>query len=129
MEEQLHAQFYKAEPKISITNLSKLKQRLDEPTKSFFERVKRLKNRCTIQLRESQMKDLALGSLNLEFRKNFDGHAFKDICELGTKVTKFRNLINEENKMKNSSIGTYYTDSNHCANLDIDPSILEKLIK
>lgn len=44
MEEQFHAQFYKAEPEISIADLSKLKQRPDELTESFLERFKRLKN-------------------------------------------------------------------------------------
>lgn len=35
MEEQFHAQFYRAKPKIFIADLSKLKQRPDEPAESF----------------------------------------------------------------------------------------------
>lgn len=73
------------------------------------------------------MADLDLGGLNLEFRKKFD--VFRDICELGTMVTKFENLMKEENQRKNSSMGTYYNDLNYCANLDIDLALLGKLIK
>lgn len=43
------------------------------------------------------MADLGLGSLNLEFRKKFNGHIFRDICEHGTRVTKFKSLMKEKN--------------------------------
>lgn len=129
MEEQFHAQFYRAEPKISIADLFKLKQRPNEPAESFLKWFKGLKNRCPLQVGESQMADLALGGLNLEFRKKFDGHVFRDICELGTRVTKFESLMKKKNQRKNSSIGTYYTDSNHCVSLDVNPTLLGRLLK
>lgn len=50
-----------------------------------------------MQLGESQMADLALGNINLEFRKKFDGYVFRDICELGTRFTKFESLMKMEN--------------------------------
>lgn len=43
------------------------------------------------------MADLALACLNLKFRKKFDYHMFRDICELGTRVHKFESLMKEEN--------------------------------
>lgn len=43
------------------------------------------------------MADLTPGGLTLEFQKKFGGYVFRDICELGTMVTKFENLMKEEN--------------------------------
>lgn len=74
------------------------------------------------------MADLAIGGLNVEFRKKFDGHVFRNICELGTRVTKFESLMKEENQRKSSCIGTYYNDSNYCVNLDVDLALINKLL-
>lgn len=36
--------------------------------------------------------------------------------------------MKEENQMKNSSMRIYYNNSNYCANIDVDPILLGKLL-
>ena len=56
---------------------------------------------------------MAQKELNIELRKKFQGMEFKDFYELVVKVTKYEELIREENQRRKTSMGTYCQEVNY----------------
>ncbi|CAL8084679.1 unnamed protein product [Prunus armeniaca] len=51
---------------------------------------------------------MAQTALKISLRKRFDGMLFGDLAELANKVSKYEELLREEQQKRNSSKGTYY---------------------
>ena len=50
---------------------------------------------------------MAQKGLVIELRKKFQGMEFRDFYELAAKVTKYEELLREENQWRKTSMGTY----------------------
>ena len=59
MEEAFHAQFFQMEPEVSMIDLARLSQRLDEKAVQFIARFKRARNKCRVILPEPEFMRLA----------------------------------------------------------------------
>ena len=66
-----------------------------------------MRNRCKIHLPEIEYVKMAQRRLDIELRKKFQGMEFKDFYELVIKVTKYEELLMEENQWRKTSMGTY----------------------
>ena len=66
MEDLFHAQFFKMEPEVSMTDLARLCQGPDEKATQFINRFKRARTKCKIVLPEPKFVKLAQNGL--EFR-------------------------------------------------------------
>ena len=67
-----------------------------------------MRNRCKIYLRKIEYVKIAHRGLYIELGKKFQGMEFKNFYELAVKVIKYEELIMEESKWRNTSMGTYY---------------------
>ena len=88
MERQFHTQFFREEPEIYLTELSRVTQRGGELAESFITHFKRMKNRCKIHLPEIEYVKIAHRGLDIELRKKFQDMEFRDFYELAAKVTE-----------------------------------------
>lgn len=51
--------------------------------------------------------------LTWKCEKKFQGMHFRDLYELATKVTKYLELLKEDNLRKKQAMGTYFKDMHH----------------
>ena len=82
MERQFHTQFFRAELKVCIVELSRVTQRNGETTDLFISRFKKMRNRYKIQ-----------------------GMKFRDFYELAAKVIEYEELLEEESYRRKKSMG------------------------
>ena len=87
MGRQFHTQFFKAEPKVCIVELSRVTQRNGEIVDLFISRFKKMRNICKIHLPETEYLKMAQRGLDIELRKKFQGVEFSNFYELVAKVT------------------------------------------
>ena len=113
MEEAFHAQFFQSEPEVSMADLARLSQRLEEKATQFIARFKRARNKCRVILPESEFVRLAQNGLEFRLRKKFDSTEFRDLVELTYKVSRYEALLEEEQDRNNASYKTYYRDPNY----------------
>ena len=71
MERQFHTQFFRIEPEVCITELSRVTQRAGESVDLFIARFKRMRNRYKIMLPEGEYVKMAQRGLDIELRKKF----------------------------------------------------------
>ncbi|CAL8168063.1 unnamed protein product [Prunus armeniaca] len=64
--------------------------------------------KCRIPMEERHFIQMAQTTLKISLRKRFDGMLFGDLAELADKVSKYEELLREEQQKRNSSKGTYY---------------------
>ena len=98
---------------MSIVDLAKLRQRIDEIVEQFIMWFKRACIRCQISLLEKEYVKFAIKGLNFEFRKKFKGVTFFDLYELSDRASTYESLIKEERNMNNSTHGTCFHDPNY----------------
>ncbi|XP_028122709.1 uncharacterized protein LOC114319846 [Camellia sinensis] len=120
MESQFHAQFFRAEPEVTMVDLSKFKQRQGESAKQYIDRFKKVKNRCHVYMREIEVIRLVQKGLNFELRKNLEGVMFKDLFELSSTATSYEAILREEQQRNAASLGTYYQEVEFDTDIDID---------
>ncbi|XP_059639172.1 uncharacterized protein LOC132281486 [Cornus florida] len=113
MQNVFHDQFYRTEPEVSMSDLSRIHQLSNEDVETFLARFKKARNRCQLTLPEEEFVNLALRGLDFELRKKFEGTHCGDLFQLADRVTKYEKILREENERKNSSQGTYYKDPNY----------------
>jgi hypothetical protein len=113
MVEKFQSHFARSNIGVSMADLARLKQKLDESAKQFIMRFKRIRTRCHTTLPEAEYVKIAIDGLNFELRKKFEGITFIDLFELSERASRFEGLLKEENQRKNSSYGTYYQDPNY----------------
>ena len=87
MERQFNRQFFRAEPKIFIAELSRVTHKGVEPADSFITHLKRMRHGCKIHLPETKYVKMVQRGLDIELRKKFLGMEFIDFYEFATKVT------------------------------------------
>ena len=73
MERQFHSQFFRAEPKVCIAELSRVTQRNGETADLFISRFKKMRNICKIHLLETEYVKMAQRGLDIELTKKFQG--------------------------------------------------------
>ena len=112
MERQFHTQFFRADPEVCISKLSRVTQRNGETTDLFIFHFKKMRNRCKIHLPEIEYVKMAQRGLDIELRKKFHGMEFRDFYELATKVTKYEELLKEDSYWRKKSVGTYCQEVN-----------------
>ena len=71
MERQFHTQFFKVEPEVCITELSRATQRNRETVDLFISHFKKTRNRCKIHLSETEYVKMAQRGLDIELMKKF----------------------------------------------------------
>jgi hypothetical protein len=113
MEEKFQSHFARSNIGVSMADLARLKQKLDESAEQFIMRFKRIRTRCHTTLPEAEYVKIAIDGLNFELRKKFKGITFVDLFELSERASRFEGLLKEENQRKNSFYGTYYQDPNY----------------
>jgi hypothetical protein len=113
MEEKFQSHFANSNMGVSMADLARLKQKLDESTAKFIMRFKRIRTRCLTTLPKAEYIKIAIDGLNFELRKKFEGITFIDLFELSERASRFEGLLKEENQRKNSSYGTYYQDPDY----------------
>ena len=67
-----------------------------------------MRNICEIHLPKTKYVKMAQRGLDIELRRKFQGMQLKDFYELVAKVTKYEELLKEENQWRKTSIGTYW---------------------
>ncbi|CAL2258515.1 unnamed protein product [Prunus armeniaca] len=72
-------------------------------------RFKKVENEVQNPIEERHFIQMAQTSLRISLRKRFKGVVFRDLTELAYKVTKYEELLKEEQHKRNASKGTYYT--------------------
>ena len=83
-------------------------QKVGESADLFIARFKIIKNKCKILLPETMYAKMAQRGLDIELRKKFQGMEFQDFYELAVKVSKYEELLKEENQRKKAFIGIYF---------------------
>ena len=53
---------------------------------------------------------MAQRGLDIKLRKKFQGMDFRDFYELAAKVSKYEELLREENQRKKALMGTYFQE-------------------
>ena len=96
MEDVFHAQFFQIEPEVSIADLARLSQRLNEKASNFIARFKKAKHKCRVNLPETEFVKLTLNGLELRLRKKFDATEFRDLVDLTYRVTRYKTLLQKE---------------------------------
>ncbi|XP_058179969.1 uncharacterized protein LOC131327899 [Rhododendron vialii] len=135
MEEQFHAQYFRHEPEVSIADLAKLKQKPNETAEQFLTRFKRLRNQCHCNVPETEIVRIAQDGLEFNFKKQFNGSNFKDLFELSMRASQFEAILQEEELLRNTSLGTYYQDVEGDIEIDVaqvigkTPIICDTLVK
>ena len=76
MERQFHTQFFKAELKVCIAELSRATQINGEIADLFISRIKKMRNICNIHILETKYVKMAQRGLDIELRKKFKGIEF-----------------------------------------------------
>ena len=76
-------------------------------TYSFIAGFKRMRNKCKIHLLETKYVKMDQRGLDIKLRKKFQGLEFRDFYGLADKVTKYEELLKEENQQRKTSMGTY----------------------
>ena len=71
-----------------------------------------MRNRCKIHLPKIKYVKMAQRGLDIELRKKFQGMEFRDFYELAAKVTRYEELLHEDNYWREKSMGTYYQEVN-----------------
>ncbi|XP_077223021.1 uncharacterized protein LOC143856637 [Tasmannia lanceolata] len=112
LERIFHAQFYRTEPEVTMADLARIKQMPQESTEDFITRFKRARSKCFVQLPEKEFVSMARSGLAFELRKKFEDRDFIDLFQLVSCVSKYEQLLKEEEKRRSSSMGTYYRDPN-----------------
>ena len=69
MERQFHTQFFKANPKVCIVELSRVTQRNGEAVDLFISHSKNMRNRCKIHLLETKYMKMVQRVMDIELRK------------------------------------------------------------
>ena len=95
---EFHTQFFRVEPEVCITELSRVTQRNGETIDLFISHFKKMRNKCKIHLPETEYVKMAQRGL--------------DIDELAARVTKYEELLKEESYWRKKSMGTYYQEVN-----------------
>ncbi|XP_059630882.1 uncharacterized protein LOC132273822 [Cornus florida] len=113
LEEMFHTQFYKTEPDVSMTDLSRLSQMLGKMAEDFIGKFKRVRHKCQVSLLETEYMSLALNGLDFELRKKFEGMQFQDLFQLASSAARYEKVLKEEQDRRNASRGTYYRDPNY----------------
>ena len=71
-----------------------------------------MRNRCKIDLLETEYVKMVQRGLDIELRKKFQGMEFRDLYELIAQVTEYEELLKEESRWRKTSMGTYYQSVN-----------------
>jgi hypothetical protein len=71
MEEIFQSHFARSNIGVSITDLARLKKKLDESAEQFIMRFKRIRTRCLTTLPKAEYIKIAIDGLNFELRKKF----------------------------------------------------------
>ena len=79
MEVMFHQQFYRAEPEVTIADLSKMHQLLLELVEAYLTRFKTTHFKCKLPLPETEFVWLVQNGLEFELLNNFEGTKFKDL--------------------------------------------------
>ncbi|XP_059663630.1 uncharacterized protein LOC132309330 [Cornus florida] len=111
--DSFHTQLYRAEPEVSIVDLSRLHELPGESMMSFLSRFRRVKYKCNLSLLPEEYVKIVVNGLKFELRKKFEGVQFHDLFDLASRVAKYEELLHEEQDQKSSSKGTYYRDPNY----------------
>ncbi|XP_059639356.1 uncharacterized protein LOC132281699 [Cornus florida] len=72
MQDVFRDQFYRTEPEVSMSDLSRIHQLPNEDVETFLARFKKARNRCQLTLPEEEFVNLALSGLDFELRKKFE---------------------------------------------------------
>ena len=54
---------------------------------------------------KTEFVKMAIGGMNFELRKKFEGMEFRDLYELATMAAQYERILLDEQEMKNSSRG------------------------
>lgn len=108
IENAFHDYYHRIQPKVTISDLTALKQSENESAQDFITRFRKLKMKCKIPIEERHFIQMAQTSLRISLRKRFEGVVFRDLTELADKVTKYEELLKEEQHKRNAFKGTYY---------------------
>ena len=71
MERQFYTQFFRAEPKVCIVELSRVTQINGKTANLFISRFKKMRNICKIHLPETEYVKMTQRDLEIELRKKF----------------------------------------------------------
>ena len=89
MEQLFHAQFYKAESEVALTDLANLRQLPGEWAETFLQRFKVARGRCYVSLPEREFVRIAQVCLNIDLKRKLQDHEFWDLPQLITSVVRY----------------------------------------
>ena len=113
-------EFYRARPKISLTDLARISQFPGQSVEQYIMRFYKLRTQCISVISEAECIPMVVRGLNYSMREHFKGHHFRDLFELTTRVASYERLLKEKDQRRSSSKGTYYQDPFEVSTIDED---------
>jgi len=93
---QFQNHFSQNDPGVTVSDLTRIQQKLGEPVEDYLKRFKNSRTKCHLNIPEIDFVSIAQDGLAIQFKKRFHGSRFRDFMELNDAVGKYEQILAEE---------------------------------
>nr|CBG76268.1 OO_Ba0005L10-OO_Ba0081K17.19 [Oryza officinalis] len=123
LEKQFHRYFYNGVQEMKLSDLTAIRQRVDESVPEYIQRFRDIRNRCySLSLTDSQLADLAFQGLLGPIRERFSSQEFESLAQLAQRVSAHEQRFQEAKKFakKINTVYQYASDDEDEEDVDVD---------